>query len=197
MQEQTVIFLGPQGCGKGTQLKLLADHLLKADSGRTILAPAMGSMLRSLAQEDSYASALLRPIIEKGGLVEYAISVSLFGGYLLKNLKENQHLLIDGFPRSIEQVSLLDSAVRFYNRASPVVIRIEISDEESIERLLLRKRSDDTPEGIKARLAWTRKAEKEIEEWFKAHPSYRFVEIDGSGTIEETQQKVVAALNLA
>lgn len=196
MQPLTTIFLGPQGCGKGTQLKLLVEHLSKIDPNRSVLTPAMGSLLRALAQEESYAASQLRPILEQGELVEYAVSVPLFGSYLLRHLQEDQHLLIDGFPRSIEQVTFLDSTIRFYKRQSPVVIRIEISDEESLKRLSVRARSDDTPEGIRARLAWTRKAEKTIEEWFRAHEAFRFIEIDGSGTIEETQQKVRAALSL-
>lgn len=197
MHPLTVIFLGPQGCGKGTQLKLLADHLAATDPSREILKPAMGSLLRELAQKETYAASLLRPVIAQGGLVEYAVSVPLFGNYLLEHLSAEQHVLMDGFPRSIEQVTFLDSAVRFYKRAQPTVVRIEISDEESLKRLTLRKRSDDTPDAIRSRLAWTRKAEAEIEAWFKSHPGFSFVEIDGSGTIEETQAKVRAALSLA
>lgn len=196
MQAQTIIFLGPQGCGKGTQLKLLADHLRSIDPSRNILAPSMGGMLRAFSEGDSRAAKLLHDILAKGALVEYAVSVPIFGRYLLENLKDDEHLLIDGFPRSIEQVTFLDSAVRFYNRPNPMVVRIEISDEESLKRLAVRGRSDDQPDIIRARLAWTRKAEKEIEEWFKAHPSFTFVEVDGMGTIEETQAKVRAALNL-
>jgi adenylate kinase len=197
MQPFTVIFLGPQGCGKGTQLKLLADFLSKKDPARTVLTPAMGSLLRSLAQQESHAALLLRRIMEKGELVEYAVSVPLFGSYLLEHLQDNQHLLIDGFPRSVEQVTFLDSAIRFYSRHEPVIIRIEISDEESLKRLSQRKRADDTPEAIRSRLAWTRKAEAEIETWFRGKPAYRFVEIDGSDTIEQTHQKVLQSLNLA
>lgn len=197
MPQQTIIFLGPQGCGKGTQLKLLSDHLSHKDPGRSTLAPAMGALLRDLAQKDTYSASLLRPVIESGKLVEYAVSVPLFGGFLLENMKDSQHLLIDGFPRSIEQVEFVDSMMRFYKRSEPTVIRIEITDEEAVERLIKRGRSDDTPEAIRTRLAWTRTAEKEIEAWFKQHPSYRFVEVDGMGTIEETHQRVLAALNLA
>ena len=197
MPPLTVIFLGPQGCGKGTQLKLLAEHLSKTDPARSVLTPSMGSMLRSFSEQDSYAASLLRPILERGELVEYAVSVPLFGNYLLEQVKEDQHVLVDGFPRSIEQVTFLDSAVRFYKHQNPVVIRIEISDEESLKRLALRHRSDDTPDAIRARLAWTRKAEKEIEEWFRGRPGYRFVEIDGEGFIEATHAKVLEALQLS
>ncbi len=158
--------------------------------------PAMGSMLRTLAAKQTHAGALLRPVLERGDLVEYAVSVPLFGSYLLENLKGDEHVLIDGFPRSIEQVEFLDSAARFYGWQKPTVVRIEISDEESLKRLALRKRSDDTPEGIRSRLSWTRKAEKEIEVWFNAHGTYHFVEIDGNGSIEETQTKVRTALAL-
>lgn len=197
MELQTIIFLGPQGCGKGTQLKLLADYLAKKDPEHPVFTPAMGNLLRDMSGKDTYAASLLRPVLEQGGLVEYAVSVSLFGNHVLENLKENNHLLIDGFPRSFEQVTWIDSAMHFFKRKNPTVIRIEISDEESLKRLALRKRSDDTPEIIKARLAWTRKAEKEIEEWFRAHQEYRFIEVNGEGkVIEEVQKDVFAALGL-
>lgn len=193
----TVIFLGPQGCGKGTQLKLLAEHLTKVDPARPVLRPAMGSLLRSLAERDTHAASLLRPVLASGSLVEYAVSVPLMGNYLLDNLTGNQHLLIDGFPRSIDQVEFVDSAMRFYKRENPTVVRIEISDDEAIKRLLARGRGDDTDTAIHARLSWTRKAEKEIEGWFTNHPQYRFVEINGERPIEDTHQLVLKALTLA
>jgi adenylate kinase len=196
MQPLTLIFLGPQGCGKGTQLKLLADHVRQLDPSRPILAPGMGNMLRELAAQGTHAAELLRPVLASGQLVEYAVSVPLFGGYLLEQVRGGEHVLIDGFPRSVEQVEFLDSAARFYGWQKPTVVRIEISDEESLKRLAMRGRSDDTPEGIRTRLAWTRKAEEEIRRWFEAHPTYGFIEIDGMGTIEETQGKIRAALRL-
>jgi adenylate kinase len=195
VNKQTVIFLGPQGCGKGTQLKLLADYLASMDT-RQVLTPAMGNLAREFVARDTYASSLLRDVMAQGRLVEYAVSVPLMGSYLLEHVKGNEHILIDGFPRSIEQVEFLDSAARFDGWESPTVIRIEISDDESLRRLALRHRSDDTPEAIRSRLAWTRQAEEKIKGWFIAHPTYRFVEIEGTGTIEETQAKVRAVLNL-
>jgi adenylate kinase family enzyme len=97
----------------------------------------------------------------------------------------------------MEQATLIDSFMRFYKRESPTVIRIEIPDEEALKRLMSRGRSDDKPESIRARLAWSRAAEKELEAWFKANAAYRFVEIDGMGTIDETQSKICAAIGLA
>ena len=197
MPQLTVIFLGPQGCGKGTQLKLLTDHLAKLDPARAILHPAMGALLRELAACDTYTSSLLQPVLAEGKLVEYAVSVAVFGNYFLQNLQDNEHILIDGFPRNMDQIMFLDSAMRFYKREAPVVVRIEISDDEAVKRLLARGRSDDTDSGIHARLAWTRKSEKEIEAWFKSNPRYRFVEIDGQHSIEDTHRAVLGALNLA
>lgn len=188
--------MGPQGCGKGTQLKLLSEHLSKVDPARPVLAPAMGSLVRDLTTQDTYAAALLRPVVAGGGLVEYAVTVPLMGNYLLQNLKNEEHLLIDGFPRSIEQVTYLDSAIRFYKREQPTIVRIEISDEEALKRLTLRGRSDDTPEAIRNRLAWTRKAEEQIGSWFRNNPSYTVCDIAGEGTIEETHALILGALKL-
>ncbi len=196
MEQQTILFLGPQGCGKGTQLKLLAEHLQKVDPTRTILEPAMGNMLRELSERPNYTGRLLKPILAEGKLVEYAISVSVFGNYVFEHMEENQHLMIDGFPRTVEQTTLLDSLFRFYNRTNPTIVRIEISDEEALKRLLGRHRSDDTEESIRTRLAWSRKSEQEIKEWANKQ-GHRFVEINGEHPIEETQRLIREALNVA
>lgn len=199
MQPQTLIFSGPQGSGKGTQIDLLKTHLAGRDPGREIVHFEMGKNLRELATRPGYSGTHTNDILVKGGLIPYAVSASLFALYLVEHLKTNdEHLLIDGFPRTATQVPTLDSAlVEFYQRHNPTVVVINITDEEALKRLLKRGRNDDTEESIRKRLQWSREETMPNLEWFRTNPRYTVHDINGEGTMEETQALIVAALGLA
>ena len=191
MQERTIIFLGPQGSGKGTQADLLADKL----QGPVVRFEA-GAMLRAFANEGGYTSVLTQAAMTRGELLPLFLSTRAFSEHLVREMKEGVHLLLDGFPRSNDQLPVFDSAIRFYRRESPTVLHVSISDEEAIRRLASRGRSDDTPEGIRRRLAWTRKEEYQVLVWFRSQADYRFVEVQGERSIEEIHADIMAKLGL-
>lgn len=194
MQQQTIIFLGPQGCGKGTHAELLAAYLKRVNAERPVLYFSAGKQLRAFVEQKNYTADLNRSIIEKGGLLPTFLSVHVFADQLMREMSGNEHLLIDGFPRTEDQVPVLDSALRFYKREQPIILYINIPDEEAVQRLLKRARSDDTEEGIRQRLAWTREHMEPILAWFRTNPMYRVAEIDGMGTIEEVHTRIDKAL---
>jgi adenylate kinase family enzyme len=84
--------------------------------------------------------------------------------------------------------------MRFYKREKPTIVYINISDEEAVSRLVKRGRADDTEEGIRARLKWTREHMTPILAWFRANPLYRVVEINGNQSIEAVHAEIDAAL---
>ncbi len=194
MQQQTIIFLGPQGCGKGTHAQMLKAYLKRVDQGRDVLYFSAGKQLRSFVQEKNYTANLNRSIIEQGGLLPTFLSVHVFSEQLMREMTGNEHLLIDGFPRTDDQVPVLDSAMRFYKREQPTIVYIAISDEEALKRLLARGRSDDTEQGIRQRLAWTREHMTPILEWFRANSMYKVVEINGDQSIEAVHQDIDKAV---
>lgn len=197
MQQHTVIFLGPQGCGKGTHAELLQAYLTRTDPGRSTLYFSAGKQLRALVEGQNYTAMLNRSIMEKGGLLPTFLSVYVFSEQLMHEMKGDEHLLIDGFPRTEDQVPILDSALRFYKRENVSIVYINISDDEAIERLLKRGRSDDTEEGIRQRLAWTREHMEPILSWFRNNPMYRVVEVDGDASIEEVHARIDRGLGLS
>ena len=198
VQPLTTIFLGPQGCGKGTQISLLKEYLAKQDTTRTIVHFEMGKTLRELATKNDYTGRLTDEILKSGGLIPYAISASLFALYLMQNLPTNdEHVLIDGFPRTATQVPMLDSAlVEFYKRPNPTVVCINISDEEAVKRLLLRGRNDDTEKSIRKRLLWSQEETMPNLAWFRANSAYKVVDINGEQSIEGTHKDVLEKLGL-
>ena len=194
MQQQTIIFLGPQGCGKGTHAEMLEAYLAKTDPARGVLYFSAGKQLRAFVEQKNYTADLNRSIIAAGGLLPTFLSVHVFSEQLMREMKGNEHLIVDGFPRTEDQVPLLDSAMRFYKREMPTVVYINISDEEAVKRLIKRGRADDTESAIRTRLAWTREHMEPILAWFKANPMYKVVEINGEQTIEAVHNDIDKAL---
>jgi adenylate kinase len=196
VQQMTIIFLGPQGCGKGTHAELLQQYLKRVDSERGILYFSAGKQLRAFVEGKSYTADLNRSIIEQGGLLPTFLSVHVFSEQLMHEMKGNEHLIIDGFPRTEDQVPVLDSAMRFYKREKPTVLYINISDQEAVSRLIKRGRADDTEEGIRSRLAWTREHTEPILSWFRNNSYYRVIEINGEQSIENVHKEIDTALGL-
>lgn len=197
MNQQTFIFLGPQGSGKGTHASELENDLKKLDPARAIVHFEMGKNLRELAAQDSYTSKLMQGVMSRGELVPFNISSSVFSNYLIKNLNGDEHIIIDGFPRSETQMDVVDTTMAFYARENPTVVHINISDEIGIKRLLLRGRADDTEDTIRRRLAWSREEWGKILERLQKNPIYRVLEINGDQTIDEVHKEILEKLQLS
>lgn len=196
MTQQTFIFLGPQGSGKGTHATELQNDLAKLDPSRSVVHFEMGKNLRDMAKQENHTSRLIDELISHGNLVPFNISCSVFTQYLINNLTGDEHLIIDGFPRSESQVEVLDTTMSFYKRKNPTVVHINISDEIGLERLLKRGRADDTEEHIKKRLAWSREEWGNILKQLEKNPIYKILEINGDQTIDEVHQEILAKLGL-
>jgi len=192
VDKQTLIFLGTQGSGKGTQIGLLKEYLAEHNGGRGVVHFEMGKNLRDLAARDSYAGKLADEILKGGGLIPYAISCAVFSDYLVDNIKTGEeHLIVDGFPRTADQVPALDSAMDYFKRGSATVVVLNISDEEAVRRLLPRGRNDDTEEGIRKRLQWSREQTMPNIKWFRENaPRYTVVDIESERSIEEVQADI-------
>lgn len=194
MNQLTAIFLGPQGSGKGTQVTLLKEYLSKNDN-RPLVYFTAGTGLRAFAAAEGYTHERVRPLIAGGKLMPTFITTSLFSSRLIGSMHGNEHLILDGFPRTTDQIPDLDTALHFYER-QPTVIYISLSDEVARQRLKMRGREDDTDEGIQERLRWSHDEAVAVNEWFKKNPYYNFVEIDGARSIEEIHKDILKELNI-
>ena len=194
MNQLTLIFLGPQGSGKGTQIDLLKNFLSKNNSGRPIVHFEMGAGLRAFAAEGGYTQKLLDASLKRGDLQPSFITTYAITRFFVEQIKGDEHIIIDGYPRSFEQLGDFSSLMRFYGRERPTVFWIEISDETAVARLLKRGRNDDTETSIRSRLQWSREQSAPVLEKFRAMESCRVVVIDGDRPVEEVQQDIVRAV---
>ena len=77
MNPITVVFSGPQGSGKGTQVALLKKYLSE-HNGRKILHVEMGGLLRSIVQKGTYAGKKVAEVINAGEILPSFVPISIF-----------------------------------------------------------------------------------------------------------------------
>ena len=123
-KKQTYIFIGRSGCGKGTQIDLLAEKLKKDSSEIGINHISLGQDLRKFWEGDTYTHKLSKEILEAGELQPEFLVVYLWGKDLIEDMNEKDHLILDGTPRRLNEAEVLDSAIRFYKRENLFLISI-------------------------------------------------------------------------
>jgi len=196
MKQQSFIFIGRSGCGKGTQIELLIDHLKKIDPEREILNIYTGEEFRSFIGGQSVTQKLAKDVYDKGGLMPEFLTVNMWTKPLIEGYNGNQHIIFDGTPRKYHEAGVLHSMFGFYGIGKPFVINIDITPAEAMKRLLLRKRLDDSEEDIKRRLDWYESDVTQTVDFYRDNPSYNYIQVEGERSIEAVHEEVVKRIGL-
>jgi adenylate kinase len=128
-----VILFGPQGAGKGTQAKRLADKV-----GATHIST--GDIVRAEIKSGSELGKKVQEYNDKGELVPDEIIVEMAKPYL----EDAGAWLLDGFPRNEAQAKALDAALDDIGEDLDAVVALEAPDEALVERLSGRRQSQAT-----------------------------------------------------
>jgi len=195
-QKKTYIFIGRSGCGKGTQIDLLSKKLKQKYPTVGINYVSTGKDLRKFWENNDYSHKLSKEIMGNGELQPEFLVIYLWGKDLMEDMRGNEHLILDGTPRRLNEAEVLDSAIRFYKRENPAVIYMNVSREWATERLLGRGRADDDGEQIKKRLDWFDRDVIPAIEYLKNNSTYKFVEINGEQTIENVFSEMMKKIDL-
>ena len=118
-----IIFLGPPGCGKGTQASRISNH-------RGIPQLSTGDMLRAAVKEGTELGRRAQPIMESGGLVPDR----LVAGLVRQRIQADDcahGFLLDGFPRTAGQAKELENMDVDIDH----VIEFTIDEDEIVHRL--------------------------------------------------------------
>ena len=197
MQPQTVIFIGPQGSGKGTQIQKLDAALKAKDGNRRVIDIQTGRRFRAMAAKgEGYTEQHVGETLDDGALQPLFLSVVLWGDAMREHLDTDCHLLVDGFPRTIHEAAVLESALAFYERKHITIINLTAPEAVVRKRMEGRAREDDTPQSIEARLTWYREETLPVITYYKNRSETQVVDIDGTGTIEGVHEAICRALNL-
>lgn len=132
-----ILFVGPPGSGKSVQ-----GQLLSARHGwRWVSA---GQLLRDTKDPAAYEH------MTKGEMVNNDL-VNRLVGAAIERASDITHLVLDGYPRELEQAKWLVDELPKHERNIAAVIVLNVPNEEIARRLKIRGRLDDTDEVIAAR----------------------------------------------
>ena len=143
-----LVIFGPPGAGKGTQAALLAQHF-------GIPAISTGDIFRENVRNETPLGLEAKAFMDRGEYVPDSLTNALVRDRLNQG-DAAAGFLLDGYPRTIDQVEELDDILDETNKKLDVVVQLTADSEELLRRLSGRAqeqgRSDDTPDVIKRRL---------------------------------------------
>ena len=153
--QMRIIMLGGPGSGKSTYSKFLTKEFL-------IPHVYTGDMMRDLAKMDTPTGRKVRSALDKGDYVDTKIVLDTLQKRLSRKDTERGYVL-DGFPRSMEQVKEMEDRNIGYDHA----VYLDVAEEEVIRRLMSRGRADDKPEIIKNRIKVYKKQTQPVIDYYK------------------------------
>ncbi len=174
-----IIFFGPAGAGKSVQ-----GQILSARHGWRWLSA--GQLLR-----DTHDPEIIHQL-HTGELIDVSIVNAIMKGALVK-AKDLDHVILDGYPRQIEQARWLVDSQPHHERDVQMIVVLEVPKSEILRRLQVRGRADDTTEAIEKRLTIYRKEIYPILDYFTDEGVY-IVHIDGTGTVGQVHDRIEAEL---
>lgn len=183
-----LLIIGPPGAGKGTQAAALA-------AAYDVPAISTGDIFRANIKAETPLGREVKAITERGELVPDSITNQIVADRLSEPDAANGFLL-DGYPRTVEQVKYLDDVLAANGTALDAVVLLEADTDEVVARLLQRAndqgRADDTEEVIRHRQLVYAEQTAPLLELFKARGI--LVAVDGLGDIAEVAARIRVAL---
>jgi adenylate kinase len=122
-----IVLLGAPGAGKGTQAAVLSQKLKLAHI-------ASGDLFRQALEKGTELGRQAKTYMEKGKLVPNEITIKM----VLERIKApdcDGGIILDGFPRNVEQAKALDEALKLQNKAMDKAVYIKVSEAELLIRL--------------------------------------------------------------
>jgi len=156
-----------------------------------------GDMLRKIAEEDSELGRKVKSTIDAGHLVGPEL-VSAAVADLLMKLPPKDPVIIDGYPRSLEQLRLMKELLPKAGRNEYAVLYFDITEAETFKRLGLREkkegRADDNESSIRKRLEYFRNETMPMITLMEKEG--KFIRVNGMPSIARIHQDVIQKLNL-
>jgi adenylate kinase len=122
-----IVLLGAPGAGKGTQANMLTDKL-------KLVQVASGDLFRKALQNQTELGKKAKLYMDKGQLVPNEITIQM----VLERLAApdtKAGVILDGFPRNIEQAKALDKALNDKSKAIDKAVNIKVTEKEVLSRL--------------------------------------------------------------
>jgi adenylate kinase len=174
-----ILFFGPPGSGKSVQGQLLVEQngwqwLSTGDLFRKSRDP---ELLRRMATGELIDDELTNKVLAEA----------------IQGVDKSKRLVLDGYPRNVEQAEWLLRQSPNYGRRVECVVGFEVPRNELIHRQIGRGRSEDAPEVIGHRLDIYQEKTRPAIDFYKDQ-GVPVMSIDGIGSIAEVHERVREAV---
>ena len=183
-----LLIIGPPGAGKGTQAGLIAQSF-------GIPAISTGDIFRFNVKNETELGKKAKAFMDRGEYVPDSLTNELVRDRLSHD-DAGRGFLLDGYPRTVDQVDELDAILNEMGRKLDVVIQLAADNDELVRRLASRAeiegRADDTPEVIRRRLEVYDEQTAVLIDIYAGRGLV--ARIDGLGEISEVTGRIIEAL---
>jgi adenylate kinase len=183
-----IILFGPPGVGKGTQAKILSQRY-------HIPHISTGDKLREEIKNETDLGIKAKVLMDAGNLVPDDVMIELVRNILKSDVCKNG-IILDGFPRTVEQALALKNIFQELSITLRKVIFIEVNEKSIMERLMIRgeveQRADDTAETIIKRIALYKNKTAPVKDYYAKLGLLS--SINGEGTVDEVSKRMLAEL---
>ena len=184
-----LLIMGAPGAGKGTQAARLAIEL-------SVPAISTGDMFRDQVKLASRLGRQVQDIIAAGDYVPDALTNEIVDERLTQD-DASTGFILDGYPRTADQVAHLDLLLQTQGTKLDAVIHLEIDMKQLLSRLLKRAdtqgRVDDSPQTIQHRVETYNSTTGPLLEKYKSRG--RMISVDGLAPMEEVTEEILRALH--
>ena len=183
-----LLIVGPPGAGKGTQSTRITGNY-------SIPAIATGDIFRANIKNETELGLQVKSIIDAGDFVPDSLTNDLIASRL-QEADALQGFLLDGYPRTVDQLNFLDRILAESDTALDAVILLVVDPDELVSRLLKRAheqgRTDDTEETIRHRQDLYARETAPLIAVYKERGLV--IEIDALGQVDEVSARIAEGL---
>jgi len=122
-----LILFGPPGSGKGTQSKFIQSQY-------QLPKLSTGEQIRTAIRENTEIGKLVKNTVEQGNFISDQLATKMIS-HAFRSGQFSKGFILDGFPRTLNQVKSLDKILEENNISLDFVIQLVVSDEAIIKRI--------------------------------------------------------------
>jgi len=185
-----MLLVGPPGAGKGTQAVLLSKAF-------SIPAISTGDIFRANVRDETPLGLEAKGFMDRGEYVPDTLTNALVADRLSQDDCESGFLL-DGYPRTLDQVRALDEVLAAQGNQLDVVVELTVDPDIVIDRIRVRSteqgRTDDTEDVMRNRLELYARETAPLIQVYGGRNI--LVSVDGIGSIDGVTGRIVDALGV-
>lgn len=184
-----LLLIGAPGAGKGTQAEKLSTAF-------SIPAISTGDIFRHNVKNETELGKKAKAFMDRGEYVPDSLTNDLVRDRLLQEDAKSGFLL-DGYPRTADQVEELDKILLGQGESLTAVVKLTADTDEVVRRLLNRAieqgRADDTEDVIRRRLDLYEEQTAPLTDVYASRGL--LITIDGLGEVEDVTARILEAIN--